>query len=47
MDIVSYRAAFGVSESVSESFYAKGISVALIENSRDSVTVDTDPDSDC
>ena len=45
--IVDYRAACVVFKSVHESVKVKGIGVALIEKNRDSITVDTGPDSDC
>ena len=47
MAIVDYRVAFGVFKIVYELVKVKGISVALIEKNRDSITVLTGSDSDC
>ena len=45
--IVDYRAACVVFKSVHEWVKVKGIRVALTEKNRDSIMVDTGPDSDC
>ena len=47
MATVVYWTVCGVFKSVSELVKVKGIGVALIEKNRDSITVDTGPDSDC
>ena len=47
MAIVDYQPAFSVFESFYELVKVKGIGVALIEKNRDSITVDTGPESDC
>ena len=47
MVIVDCWVGFGVFESVYEFAKVKGIGVALIEKNRDSITVDTCPESDC
>ena len=44
---VDYRVAFGVFESVHELVKVTGIGATLIEKNWDSITVDTDSDSDC
>jgi hypothetical protein len=41
------RAAYGISKSIRDLIKVKGIGMTLIKKNRDSITIDTGPDSDC